>query len=948
MTKASCLLVAVALISLTACSPTPNASLPAGVTLIEKVQASDDTLVIPYSKYRLANGLTLIVHEDHSDPLVHVDVTYHVGSSREEPGQSGFAHFFEHMMFQGTEHVADEEHFRLITEAGGTMNGTTSSDRTNYYQTVPVNQLETVLWLESDRMGFLLDAVTQEKFEVQRETVKNERGQRVDNQPYGRLGESVAQALYPPDHPYSWPVIGWMEDLNRVNVNDLKKFFLRWYGPNNATLTVGGDVNSQEVVRLVDKYFGDIPAGPAVSPPTAPEVALDRTRYLSLQDNVHLPLLYIAYPTVEAFHPDEAALDVLMQILGSGRNSLLYQNLVKSQQAVQAQASHGCSELACQFALLALPHPSAGMSLDKMEQAIRDSLQEFEQRGVTQDDLDKIKVEIYTDAIFGLQSVQGKVSQLASYETFLGNPDFIQKQVDRYKSVSKEDVMRVYDKYIKDQPSVVMSIVPAGQPQLAAREDNYQPPVRPQLGPSDTKAEDLSFRTTPKTFDRSVRPKPGPNPAVTLPVYWQDKWANGIEILGTDNPETPTTALLLRVQGGAYQQAPEKAGVAGILAAMLTEDTQLRSSEEMSRALDKLGSSILVSATDESLDVFVNSLSENLPQTLNLLEEFLFMPAFNPDDFDRIKNRAIESVRNAKKNPGYLANEALRELLYGKDSIAGMPRGGTEQSLASISLADVKNYYQTWFKPAEAELILVSDLDKQAIFANLDKMQAWTGSAPDAEPVFGEPVYQPGSIYLVNKDEAAQSAIRIGKRGLKKDFTGEFYRTGLMNFPLGGAFNSRINLNLREDKGYTYGAGSGFGGDSYVGRLTVSADVRADVTVEALKELYGEIRQYAKEGIDKNELAFLRLAINQQDALEYETPYAKLSFLAQILKYDLEPGFVKARARIVDNITAKEINALAEKHLQLDEMVTVIVGDAETLKPKLQELDKPVMDYHLE
>jgi zinc protease len=287
-----------------------------GIKLIEQVDAKPGEIVIPYKKYQLDNGLTLILHEDHSDPLVHVDVTYHVGSAREEIGKSGFAHFFEHMMFQGSEHVADEQHFKIVTEAGGTLNGTTNTDRTNYFETVPANQLEKMLWLEADRMGFLLDAVTQEKFEVQRETVKNERGQRVDNRPYGRLNERVSQALYPVGHPYSWPVIGYMEDLNRVNVNDLKAFFLRWYGPNNATLTIGGDIDTAKTLAMVKKYFGSIPRGPAVDMPKKQPATLSEDRYISMEDNVHLPLLYISFPTVSGRHADEAPLDVLSNILG--------------------------------------------------------------------------------------------------------------------------------------------------------------------------------------------------------------------------------------------------------------------------------------------------------------------------------------------------------------------------------------------------------------------------------------------------------------------------------------------------------------------------------------------------------------------------------------------------------------------------------------------------------
>jgi len=358
--------------------------------LVEKVVQKGNELVIPYEKYVLPNGLTVILHEDHSDPLVHVDVTYHVGSAREEIGKSGFAHFFEHMMFQGSDNVADEQHFKIVTEAGGTLNGTTNRDRTNYFQTVPGNQLEKMLWLEADRMGFLLDAVTQKKFEVQRATVKNERGQNYDNRPYGLALEYLSKNLYPYGHPYSWLTIGYVEDLDRVNANDLKNFFLRWYGPNNATLTIGGDINPQQVLQLVQKYFGSIPRGPEVKnmPPMLPLV--DRTRFVHYVDNyARIPIMLKAYPTVQNYHPDMAALACLAQILGQGNNSILYQQLVKKQKALQASTSSQLSELSGEFWFTIVPMP--GKPLSSAYSLLKQALDSFEVRGVTDEDLERFK-----------------------------------------------------------------------------------------------------------------------------------------------------------------------------------------------------------------------------------------------------------------------------------------------------------------------------------------------------------------------------------------------------------------------------------------------------------------------------------------------------------------------------------------------------------------------------
>ena len=917
-----------------------------GIEFVEEVIGENGKTIIPYQKFVLGNGLTLILHSDNSDPLVHVDITYHVGSGREDLGNSGFAHFFEHMMFQGSENVADEQHFKLVTEAGGTMNGTTNTDRTNYFETVPANQLEKMLWLEADRMGFLVDAVTQEKFEVQRETVKNERGQRVDNRPYGRLNERVSEALYPAGHAYSWPVIGYLDDLNRVNVNDLKAFFLRWYGPNNATLTIGGDINITETLVLVKKYFGSIPRGPEVAMPEKPVFEITEDRYISMEDNVHLPLLYMTYPTVSLRHADEAPLDVLSSILGGGKASLLYKNLVKTQFAVQAEVSHPCAELSCTFSLYALPHPASGKSLSDIENVIRDTLVEFEQRGVEDDDLLKAKADMEASFIFGLQSVSGKVSQLAANQTFSNNPNYIAQDIARYNNVTKEDVMRVFKKYIKDQHGVIMSVVANGQLSAIAAKDNFVPGPRSSGDGASTSADDIAVRKGVDDFDRSIIPIAGANKAVDIPEMWQHNFDNGISILGAQSSETPTTSVLLKIPAGHYYNAKNTAGTASLVASMLKESTTERSAEEMSKALQKLGSSIYISAGNLYLNINISSLTKNLDATLTLVNEQLRAPAFLESEFERLKSNAIQGALNNRKDAGYLASTAYRQLLNA-DNIATMPSSGNEKSLTNISLDDVKAFYQQQVKPFGGQLIAVSDLGQAELTKSLSILEDWEGKAVDLNLSLPEGDGKMGVIYLVNKDDAAQSAIRIGKRSMTEDITGEYYKSSLMNFALGGAFNSRINLNLREDKGYTYGARSYFNGGKLSGYYTATAEVRADATDKSIAEFINEIKDYSERGITDDELMFMRNSINQKDALKYETPRAKLAFLAQILEHDLTPDFVRQRSEIVTNITKAEINALAKKHLSVDDMLMVVVGDAKTLRPQLKALGYKVLDYQI-
>jgi len=919
--------------------------IPQGITLLETVEkAGTNGIVVPYRKYLLDNGLTVLLHEDRSDPLVHVDVTYHVGSGREEVGKSGFAHFFEHMMFQGSENVGDEQHFKIVSEAGGTLNGTTNTDRTNYFETVPANQLEKMLWLEADRMGFFLDAVTQEKFEVQRDTVKNERGQNYENRPYGRLIERVNEALYPEGHSYSWQTIGYVEDLNRVDVNDLKKFFLRWYGPNNAILTIGGRYDESELLTWVNKYFGSIPRGPEVVAPEFRKIELDADRYLSMEDNVALPLLYMAYPTVHVFHDDEAALDVLASILGQGETSLLYKNMVKNRLAVQAGAGHACAELACTFTMLSVASPPSGKTLADLEEIARESLLEFEERGVLEDDLTRVKMGIVSGMIYSLESVSGKVRRLASYETFTGNPNFTDADIARYDNVTKDDVIRVYRQYIQGQPAVIMSVVPMGQSSQIAHADTWTRTDRTLPEYVAVAEGDLDFRRAVDDFDRSVMPPVGENPSVILPAIWRDELENGIPVLGALNSETPTVAIRLRIEAGQRNEPLEKLGLAALTASMMNEATSKSSNEELSNRLRKLGSSVQFGAGDDDTALAIRSLSENLDETLAVAAEMLLMPKFDPADFERVKTQFLQIIEHNKKEASVTASTIYQLLLFGKENSFAYADIGTAASVRELTLDDVKDFHARHYSPGIASIIAVSDLARDSLLEKLAVFNSWQGPDVAANDLQPFPELGKTKIYLVDKPGAAQSQIRIGKRSLKYDATGEFYRAGLMNFVLGGAFNSRINLNLREDKGYTYGARSRFNGGDDRGSFTASAGIRTDATGDGIVQFEDEIRHYAEEGISEDELAFTRRALGQRDARRYETPTQKLGFLSRILEFDLDDDFVDAQKEILAAIGQEEISELASTHLLMDDMIIVVVGDKAVILPQLEELGYEIIE----
>jgi zinc protease len=913
--------------------------------LVEKITKEGNAVVIPYEKYVLPNGLTLIVHEDHSDPVVHVDVTYHVGSAREQIGKSGFAHFFEHMMFQGSDHVADEQHFKIVQDAGGTLNGSTNRDRTNYYETLPSNQLEKALWLEADRMGFLLDAVTQKKFEIQRSTVKNERGQNYDNRQYGLVSEMYSKNLYPYGHPYSWLTIGYLEDLNRSDVNDLKNFFLRWYGPNNATVTVGGDVRTADVVRMVEKYFGPIPAGPEVKLQSYPAFQLESDRYASYTDNyARQPLLAIVYPTVPNYSKDMAALQCLAQVLGQGRNSVLYQQLTKKKLAFQATAFSQLSELAGEFTIQIIPAP--GKSLGDMEKLFRGALDTFEARGVTEEDVVKFKGGQEAQLINGLQSVSGKVSQLAAFQTFTGNPNKIADLLKMYASLTREDVMAAYDKYIRGKGAVVLSVLPKGQEALVAAPDNYKIDSTRYTAP-DYGYGGLTYQKAKDNFNRGRIPPSGANPVVKVPKFWKKNLPNGARVIGAQNTEIPTVTFSLTIPGGHLASAKDlsKAGLASFFADMMMEDTKNYTAEQLAVALQKLGSSIGVMSNTDGVVYTVQSLKKNFDKTLVLLQERLLHPNFTQQSFDRLQQQAAQYFKSQKGQPAAIASEVFAKLNYGSNNILGISEDGTEQTVKNITLQDIRDYYNNYMSSQDARVVIVGDITEQEVLPKL----TFLNQLPKKKIVLQKPDATPSvdktKVFLVDVPKGAQTEFRVGyATGLKYDATGDYYRAYLMNFPLGGSFNSRLNLNLREDKGWTYGARSSFSGDEYSGDYVFSSGIRADATDSALVEVMKEIRNYVQTGPSNDELAFMKNAIGQGDALRYETGPQKAQFIGRILEYNLPANYTELQAKILKGMTREQMLAMSRKYLNPDKMNILLVGDKAKILDSVKKLGYEIVE----
>lgn len=922
--------------------------------LIEKITAAPGQIIIPYEKWKLPNGLILVVNEDHSDPIVHVEITYHVGSARETPGKSGFAHFFEHMMFQGSEHVRDEEHFKIVTGAGGNMNGNTTQDRTTYFETVPKNYLETALWLEADRMAFLLDSVTQRKFENQRATVKNEKGQG-ENQPYGKTNEIKDQILYPANHPYSWSTIGYVEDLNRVNVDDLKNFFLRWYGPNNASLVVAGDVNTADVLKLVMKYFGSVPRGPEVRKQRVEPFRLPENVYANYGDKVYLPLYYMAMPGVPNYHPDEPALDILASVLGSGNNSIFYKKFVKSEKAVQANVFNPCSELAGEFTIQVVSFPDGETDVEKM---VNQTLEEFNNTGADDDAIARAKAGMESSFISSMQSITSKSSVLVQWNYLLPNKTYnLSDEIARYNKVTKEDVMRVFRQYVYDvnnkkaKNAAIVNVFPKNTNAASNKEEVKIATTSGVVGSHDLEYKGLTYKKAIDNFDRSKKPEVGTSVTPVVPVLYHAKFDNGMNVIGTTNNEVPEVTLLLNIKGGNFALGNDigKSGLANFTAAMMEEGTAKYTSEQFSNELDKLGAGISFSAGKEYSTVVVSTPKKNIDKVLALFEEKLLHPKFSLEDFKRDQRLIAENINSQKVSASAMASKAFSELIYGKKTIAAEQTMGTIKSIKAIELKDIQSFYDKFYSPTVSNLVIVGDITESEIMPKLAFLKNWARKEVVlADITSAAPVIEKTQIYLVDKYKAAQSEVRVGYLALPYDYNGKFFKAKVMNFPLGGQFNSRLNLNLREDKGYTYGIYSSFQGSRYAGPFAVGAGVKDSTTDLAMKEILTEIKKYHEGGITDEELSYAKKSLSQGDALKYEAPGQKANFLSQIVNYNLPADYVEQQNKLLQTITKDEINSLAKDLLPIDKMVIVIVGDKDLIGKSLEKLGYKVVEYKLD
>lgn len=912
-------------------------------TLITKAsREAPPTFSIDYEKVVLDNGLEVILHEDRSDPIVAVDIWFHVGSSREKPGRTGFAHLFEHIIFQESENVGQDQFFKNIQGAGGTLNGFTNVDGTSYFEIVPKNALEMVLWMESDRMGFLLGKVTEEAFANQQNVVQNEKRQGVDNRPYGHTRYIIRKLLFPEGHPYNWQVIGSFEDLRNATLEDVKEFFKTWYGPNNATLVIAGDYDREQTMAWVEQYFGEIKPAPPVDDPQPWHVQLDQTKRAFHEDNfAKSPELNMVYPTIQEGEPDAYALAILGDLLSDGKKAPLYKVIVEERKLAPSVSGYQNSmEITGTFRFRVRTFPD--INLTELEQAIFEALQRFETEGFTDRDLARVKAQMERNFYNAISSVFSKALQLANYNEYFGSPDYIIKDIQNYLDVTREDVMRVYNTYLKDKPYVLTSFVPKGQVELVAEGSERFPIVEDVILPEEAAEEptvsaEAVIEKTPSSFDRSVMPPFGPDPLLTLPTVWRHELANGIPVFGIQHDELPLVQFSLVLKGGQLLDTPDKVGVANMITDIMMEGTVNRTPVELEEAIEELGSSISMFTGRESITIRANTLTRNLDATYDLAEEILLEPRWDAKEFDRLKDQNLELINRNSANPPSIATNTFNRLVYGEGHILSNPILGTAETVEGITMDDLKAYYRAGFSPSVAYIVIVGNVTKEKAVATFKSLEdKW----PPKEVVFAEqpepPAIEQSRVYFVDVPGAKQSQLRVGYLGLP--YTNpDYFAATVMNYKLGGAFNAVLNMILREEKGFTYGARSRFSGGHYPGTFVASTAVHSAATLESVTIVKDEMIQYTR-GIATEDLQFTKDALIKSNARRFETLGALMGMIDQLARYDLPDDYIKDQEWIVQEMTLERHQELAQQYLPADRMIYLVVGDAETQLEPLKEL----------
>jgi zinc protease len=867
---------------------------------------------IAYTKFVLGNGLVLLVHEDHKSPVVAINTWYHVGSKNEKPGKTGFAHLFEHLMFSGSANF-DHTYINALERIGATdLNGTTNVDRTNYFENVPVSMLDLVLFAESDRMGHLLGVLDQKKLDLQRGVVQNEKRQG-ENQPYGVTRQLLTENLYPAGHPYSWTTIGSMDDLNAASLQDVQDWFKTNYGPNNTVLVLAGDITPEVARDKVEKYYGEIPAGPPLARQSVWIAKRTGTRRGSVEDRVPQARAYRLWNIPEAYSAEEPLLDLAAQVLGGGKTSRFYQRLVyRDQLATSASASVTSGEIGGHFDLVLTAVP--GGDLAKLERGADEELARLIATGPTAAELAIAKTNLIGDFVRGTERVGGfggKSDVLARCATFTGDPHCYAKYYERIAAATPASVARVMKDWLSD--------------------GDYVLEVHPYPG---------DFATT-APLDRSHEPTPGTAPRLDLPAMQRTRLSNGLELFLAERHGVGVVTLSLLVDAGYAADAPALPGASSFALRMLEEGTAGRDSIAVSTALESLNAKFGTSSSLDGSTVNLTLLRPTLKAGLAIYADLVQNPAFAEKDFERLRKERLAAIRREKVTPQATALRVLPTLLYGKGHAYASPFSGlgTEESLGRIARADLVAFHRTWFKPNNAKLLIVGDTTLAEITPELERLfRDWRPGEVPGKTIAPVAARTATTVYLIDRPGAQQSVI-AGAALVPPGSDPDALTLDLVNDILGGTFSSRANMNLREDKHWSYGVRSLLI-DAIGQRPLISiAPVQSDKTADALREMSAEYRGVAGgRPITARELA--DAAANETLGLPgaFETAKELGDRYLHVLQYHLPDDYYQTLAARTLAVSAEQANAIAHRLVKPDETLWVVVGDMAKVEAGIRDL----------
>ncbi len=887
---------------------------------------------IPFEKYTLPNGLEVILSEDRRLPMVGVNLWYHVGPANEEPGRTGFAHLFEHMMFQSSKHVPPDSHFRLLQGVGATtVNGTTSFDRTNYFETVPSNQLELALWLESDRMGYLLDQIDVAALANQQDVVRNERRQSTENAPYGNAREAFIQSIFPMGHPYHADVIGSHQDIQSARLDDVKRFFKQYYAPNNASLAVVGDIDSKATKTLIEKYFGTLKRGEPVPPIKVETPRITSERRRTVADRVELPRVYIGWLSPSIFKPGDAEARVVAGVLGDGRSSRLYKRLVYERQIAQdVRAFQDSLILGSYFAIIATARP--GHTAEEIERAIDEELAAIRMAPPAPSEVERVRNTIETRTVQrleGLGGFGGVADQLNSYNHYLGDPGYLRKDIERLRAVTPQSVLAFARAYLDPKARVVIHAVP-GTPQLAS-------PVPTPPAPASRPGEGAEAVNAPEPW-RTAMPKGGAERPLQPPVPQSDRLANGLQLLLIERPALPFVSAQLVVNTGSDANPPNKPGLASFTAAMLDEGTDKRSALQIADEVAQLGASLSTTGGGDASYGFVSSLKKNFAAALDILADVIRAPAFPAEEVERQRATRIGQLVQQRENASTLAQQIAATALYGPAHPYGYSELGTPASVEAFTRDDMVAFWKQNFVPNNAALVVAGNITMGELKPLVDRLfGGWQRGTP-ARPALERPVSTDARVVIVDKPGAPQTQLRVVSLGAERR-SPDYSTLMVMNRELGGVFSSRINMNLREARGYTYGANSSFSFRRTPGPFAVTGGIRTDVTAPAVIEILKEVRGMRDRPMTPDELQRAKGSIVQSLPATFETSAGTVGGFSDVFTYDLGLDYYQRYARDVASVSAAQAQAVARKYVVPENLVFVAVGDRAQIEPELRKLN---------